>query len=73
MDYLISLFRTALPDGGRRYGDEEQDTSTLEAIVSQCRHFLTKNLITGSAFGYDYSFDKPSSFKYSPSQWLWGE
>ena len=72
MDFIISLFRKALPDGGRRYGDEEQDTSSLAAIVSQCETFQRKNLVTGSAFGFDYSFNRPSSYKYDASQWLWG-
>lgn len=74
MEYLLSLYRKgSLPDGGRAYGDEEQDTSSLAAIVSQCEKFLRKNLVTGTAFGFEYSFDKPSSYKYSASQWLWGE
>ena len=73
MDFLISLFRQALPDGGRAFGDEEQETSTPAAIVLQCKTFLNKNLVAGAAFGYHYSFNKPSSYKYSASQWLWGE
>lgn len=68
-----ALVRDTLPDGGVVFGDEEQDTSSPEAIVSQCELFMQKNLLTGSAFGYDYSFNQPSSFKYSPSQWLWGK
>jgi hypothetical protein len=72
MDFIISLFRKELPDGGRRYGDEEQDTSSLAAIVSQCETFQRKNLVTGSAFGFDYSFNRPSAYKYNASQWLWG-
>ena len=73
MDFLISLFRNALPDGGRAFGDEEQETSTPAAIVLQCKAFLYKNLVAGTAFGYHYSFNRPSSYKYSASQWLWGE
>jgi hypothetical protein len=68
-----TLVRDTLPDGGVVFGDEEQDTSSPAAIVSQCEQFMQKNLLTGSAFGYDYSFNQPSSFKYSPSQWLWGK
>ena len=70
---LWSMFRNTLPDGGVAFGDEEQDTSSLEAIVSQCEIFMRKNLLTGTAYGYNYSFNQPSSFKYSPSQWLWGK
>ena len=70
---LWSLFRQTLPDGGVAFGDEEQDTSSPAAIVSQCEIFLRKNLLTGEAFGHKYSFNQPSSFKYSPSQWLWGK
>ena len=72
MDYLISLFRDSLPDGGRRFGDEDQDTTSLAAIISQCERFQKKNLVTGTAFGFKYSFNRPSSYKYSASQWLWG-
>jgi hypothetical protein len=70
---LWSMFRNTLPDGGVAFGDEEQDTSSLDAIVSQCKIFMRKNLRTGTAYGYNYSFNQPSSFKYSPSQWLWGK
>ena len=70
---LWSMFRNTLPDGGVAFGDEEQDTSSLDAIVSQCEIFMRKNLLTGTAYGYNYSFNQPSSFKYSPSQWLWGK
>jgi hypothetical protein len=68
-----SMFRNTLPDGGVAFGDEEQDTSSLDAIVSQCEIFMRENLLTGTAYGYNYSFNQPSSFKYSPSQWLWGK
>lgn len=68
-----ALVRDTLPDGGVVFGDEEQDTSSPQAIVAQCELFMQKNLLTGSAFGYNYSFNRPSSFKYSPSQWLWGK
>ena len=67
------LFRSTLPDGGRAFGDEEQDTSSPAAIVAQCETFMSKNLATGSAHGIEYSFNQPSSYKYSRSQWLWGE
>jgi hypothetical protein len=70
---IWSMFRDTLPDGGVAFGDEEQDTSSPEAIVSQCEIFMRKNLLTGTAYGYNYSFNRPSSFKYSPSQWLWGK
>jgi hypothetical protein len=70
---LWSLFRDTLPDGGVTFGDEEQDTSSPAAIFSQCEVFMRKNLLTGTAYGYNYSFNQPSSFKYSPSQWLWGK
>jgi hypothetical protein len=70
---LWSLFRHTLPDGGITFGDEKQNTSSPAAIVSQCEVFMRKNLLTGSAYGYNYSFNQPSSFKYSPSQWLWGK
>jgi len=70
---LWSMFRNTLPDGGVAFGDEEQDTSSIDAIVSQCEIFMRKNLLTGTAYGYNYSFNQPSSFKYSPSQWLWGK
>lgn len=68
-----AFVRDTLPDGGVVFGNEEQDTSSPEAIVSQCQQFMSKNLLTGSTFGYNYSFNQPSSFKYSPSQWLWGK
>jgi hypothetical protein len=70
---LWSMFRNTLPDGGVAFGDEEQDTSSPDAIVSQCKKFMRKNLLTGTAYGHNYSFNQPSSFKYSPSQWLWGK
>lgn len=73
IDLLRSWFRDPLPDGGIAFGDEEQDTSSSEAIVSQCEIFMRKNLLTGTAHGHKYSFNQPSSFKYSPSQWLWGK
>ena len=73
MDYLIFLFRPRLPDGARAFGDEEQDTSSPAAIVAHCEMFMKKNLVTGSAHGMEYSFNRPSSYKYSLSQWLWGE
>jgi hypothetical protein len=68
-----AFLRDTLPDGGVVFGDEEQDTSSRAAIVAQCEIFMRKNLLTGTAFGYNYSFNQPSSFKYSPSQWLWGK
>ena len=51
-----------------------QDTSTPERIVTQAYDFLERNLITGNhkEYGFDYSFSMPSSYKYGPSQWLWG-
>ena len=62
--------------GGRIYGPANavQDTSTPEKIVGQAYSFLERNLITGThkEYGYSYSFSKPSSYKYGPSQWLWG-
>lgn len=70
---LWSLFRNTLPDGGVAFGDDEQDTSSVEAIISQCEIFMTKNHLNGTAYGHNYSFNQPSTFKYSPSQWLWGE
>jgi len=73
MGLLWSVFRDTLPDGGITFGDEEQDTSSPAAIVSQCEKFMRKNLLTGTAYGHTYSFNQPSSYKYSPSQWLWGE
>jgi len=71
-EYLWSLLRKTLPDGGVAFGDENQDLSTSAAIVTQCEAFMRKNLLTGEAHGHEYSFNQPSSFKYSPSQWLWG-
>ena len=68
-----SLFRQNLPDGGVAFGDEKQDTASPEAIVAQCETFMRENLRTGTAYGHNYSFNQPSSFKYSPSQWLWGK
>jgi len=62
-----------LPDGGIAYGHEKQDTSSPAAIASQSEKFLTKTLHKGIAYGYAYSFNQPSSYKYSPSQWLWGK
>ena len=70
---LWSFFRQTLPDGGVAFGNERQDTSSPEAIVAQCEVFMRKNLLTGTAHGHDYSFNQPSSYKYSPSQWLWGK
>lgn len=62
--------------GGRVYGPgvNVQDTSTPDRIVSQAYDFLERNLITGThtEYGFDYSFSMPSSYKYGPSQWLWG-
>lgn len=51
-----------------------QDTRTPEKIVAQAYAFLERNLITGrhDEYGYEYSFSMPSSYKYGPSQWLWG-
>lgn len=51
-----------------------QDTSTPEKIVDQAYKFLEQNLITGThkEYGFQYSFSMPSSYKYGPSQWLWG-
>jgi hypothetical protein len=51
----------------------EQDTSTPDKIVAQAYKFLERNLFTGihKEYGYQYSFSKPSSYKYSSSQWLW--
>ena len=62
--------------GGLVYGPDtnEQDTSTPDKIVHQAYQFLQQNLVTGThkPTGFHYSFSKPSSYKYSPSQWLWG-
>src|SRR5271170_2020099 len=62
--------------GGRVYGPgvNVQDTSTADKIVAQAYEFLERNLITGrhNEYGYEYSFSMPSSYKYGPSQWLWG-
>ena len=51
-----------------------QDTRTPDKIVAQAYEFLERNLITGrhDEYGYEYSFSMPSSYKYGPSQWLWG-
>ena len=73
MGLFWSYIRDTLPDGGIVFGNETQDTSTPEAIVSQCKTFMTRNLLTGTAYGHNYSFNQPSAYKYSPSQWLWGE
>lgn len=72
MQSLRLLFSKPLSDGGKRYGDEEQDTSSITAIVAQSKSFQQKNLVTGSAFGFNFSFNRPSTYKYSASQWLWG-
>lgn len=55
-------------------GANVQDTSTPDKIVAQAYTFLERNLITGrhQEYGYEYSFSMPSSYKYGPSQWLWG-
>ena len=55
-------------------GVNVQDTSTADKIVAQAYEFLERNLITGrhNEYGYEYSFSMPSSYKYGPSQWLWG-
>lgn len=62
--------------GGRVYGprQNEQNTSTPDEIVTQAYIFLGKNLLTGThkEYGFRYSFSMPSSYKYGPSQWLWG-
>ena len=62
--------------GGRVYGprQSEQNTSTPDEIVTQAYIFLGKNLLTGThkEYGFRYSFSMPSSYKYGPSQWLWG-
>ena len=62
--------------GGRVYGPgvNVQDTSTPDKIVTQAYEFLERNLITGihKEYGFQYSFSMPSSYKYGPSQWLWG-
>ena len=62
--------------GGRVYGPgvSGQDTSTPDKIVHQAYNFLERNLITGThkEYGFEYSFSMPSSYKYGPSQWLWG-
>ena len=57
-----------------KYGTRvQQNTSSPAAIMAQCESFLERNRLTGDAFGYEYSFNQPSSHKYSPSQWLWGK
>ena len=62
--------------GGLVYGPglNVQDTSTPDKIVAQAYEFLERNLITGTQtdYGFQYSFSMPSSYKYGPSQWLWG-
>lgn len=62
--------------GGRIYGPgvNVQDTSTPERIATQAYGFLERNLLTGrhKEYGMQYSFSMPSSYKYGPSQWLWG-
>jgi len=59
--------------GGLAYGLlNDQNTATPEAIVVQAYNFLESNLLAGTAFGFNYSFCKPSAYKYGPSQWLWG-
>jgi hypothetical protein len=75
---LTSLFESIINSvlGGRVYGHglNVQDTSTPDKIVSQAYEFLQQNLITGThrEYGFQYSFSMPSSYKYGPSQWLWG-
>ena len=61
--------------GGLVYGPlNVQDTSTPEKIVTQAYRFLEDNLLRGvnRELGLNYSFCKPSAYKYGPSQWLWG-
>ena len=71
LGYLWARLHT-LPDGGIAYGHERQDTTSPAAIAEQSEKFLKQTLHTGRSFGYDYSFNQPSTYKYSPSQWLWG-
>src|SRR5579871_215888 len=69
------LFLLALWLGGLVYGIlGDQDTSTPEKIVTQAYKFLESNLLTGfnKKYAYQYSFCRPSAYKYGPSQWLWG-
>lgn len=79
LDWMtVSCLQSYLSDliGGRIYGpgDAGQATSTPDQIVQQAYKFLEKNLITGTnkEYGFEYSFSMPSSYKYGPSQWLWG-
>lgn len=72
MQSVLSFFRKSLSDGGKRYGNEKQDTSSVAAIIAQSKTFQCKNLVTGAAFGLTFSFNRPSTYKYSASQWLWG-
>lgn len=65
------MVRRPLPDGGIAFGDSQQNTSSPEAVMQQCEVFLNRNLLTGHHAGYNYSFNRPSSYKYSDSQWLW--
>ena len=61
--------------GGLAYGQRNaQDTSTHDKIVAQVYKFLEQNLVTGfnREFAVNYSFCKPSAYKYGPSQWFWG-
>jgi hypothetical protein len=70
------VIRNTNSAGGRIYGPKHaaQDTSSPERIVTQSYDFLERNLITGThqEYGFQYSFSMPSSYKYGPSQWLWG-
>ncbi|MCJ1339548.1 hypothetical protein MMC09_004838 [Bachmanniomyces sp. S44760] len=68
---VLSIFSTSLPDGGKAFGTGHQNTSNPAAIATQADAFLTNTLLTGEEYGFHYSFNQPSAYKYSPSQWLW--
>jgi hypothetical protein len=72
----IAQVAMALTVGGLVYGPptNEQDTATPSKIVAQAYRFLERNLVKGTYNdGFQYSFGRPSIYKYGPSQWLWGK
>lgn len=73
--YIICSSPLLICVGGIIFGSPNvQPTSTHDEIVTQAYKFLQSNLITGTTRDgkFKYSFCQPSSYKYGPSQWLWG-
>ena len=49
----------------------QQNTATVQEIIDTCYDFLNEHLCQGEKWGKPFHFFKPSSEKYSSSQWHW--